>query len=158
MDPERDRIQNIVEIAISRATKHRRGPKRDAGKITRILLAVLRSHIGYFYKISPGIPIEKIKIGLSTDKDAQGMALPEIKLDDLEEHLQFLRRFPSKEKPFLLAERSEEKGAKGDGAPPLKYKFNLEFLDRSAESRYCLGVIIDKNAEGTSLASLAIDS
>jgi hypothetical protein len=104
---EEKRIEEIVHNEILRDTKHRRGKKRDAKKISKII-----------YLIDLNNRANQPPL---TRKAIQSL-LPDIKVNTLEDNLKLLCEFPS-ERPFLRCKR-QKKANKSSGASPLEYHFD----------------------------------
>lgn len=110
-------IERIVSEEILRDAAHRRGPKRDINKITRILVMILTN--------------DKLNRPALTIKDINPLNM---KRNDLEDHLAFLSKFP-KHRPFLTAKRRDPQTGKS-GAPLMEYRFNpMTILEWGQESK-----------------------
>lgn len=102
-------VKRLVCEEIRRDSEHRRGPKRDINKITRILINILTND-----KLNkPALTIRDINI-------------PNIKTNDLEDYLAFLSKFP-KERPFLKTCRRLPCKDK-PGAPLKEYRFDTRLV------------------------------
>lgn len=107
-------IERIVQEQIVRDGEHRRGPKRDVKKITRILTLIL---MNYKLRGQP-LTIKEIK-----------QKLPDIRESDLRDHLAFLSKFPQP-RPFLNATRRQrsEMDVREPGAPLIEYSFDYNWI------------------------------
>jgi hypothetical protein len=102
-------VYRIVFEQLTRDGQHRRGPKRDASKLTGILYRVLTN--------------DRLQRPALTIQDIRGTGMSEA---DLRDHLKFLTRFPE-ERPFLKAERQQAHPHKA-GAPLLMYRFEMMWI------------------------------
>jgi hypothetical protein len=105
------RIERIVREQLARDGQHRRGRKRDASKITKILYRVLIN--------------DKLRRPALTVRELEVVGLKDA---DLRDHLQFLSQFP-REMPFLNAERQQRR-PRTAGAPPMTYRFEQLWILR----------------------------
>lgn len=132
LSPDEIYLKNTVELEVIRDAAHRRGRKRNPDKLFSILQIIRRNDVDGNQPLSTKAVIKK---------------LPEFKEDDIEDHLQFLSKFP-KTKPFLLKERIFNKLVVGGITKRLPggfhnvYRLNEEYRYRDGQASYLLDTVL----------------
>jgi len=128
LSPDEIYLKNTVELEVIRDAAQRRGRKRNPNKLFSILKFIRRNDVDGHQPLSTKAIIEKF---------------PEFKEDDIEDHLQFLSKFP-KTKPFLLKERIFNKVVVGGITKRLPggfhnvYRLNEEYRYHEGVTSYSL--------------------
>lgn len=124
---DRPKLRLVVDDELRRDSAHRKGRKRDSGKIFLILSVVAQNELD-------GAPLSSKEI---IEK------LPQYNANDIEEHLQFLANFP-KDGSFLkrtYVYRVDRGGKRPRGGPHYIYKLNEKYKYLVNEGR--AGVQLD---------------
>ena len=133
LNPDEIKLKHAVEQEIQLDSARRRGPKRNGEKIFTILLTIMRNDLDGF----PALSTQRI-----TEK------LVEFNINDIEEYLQFLTKFP-KHAPFLEKDKVyresvvDGKKKKLPGGPSNVYHVNAKWAGHVGRTNYTLDAIFD---------------